>query len=140
VQVCSFVLLLTLSFFAAGCDDSPTSPNNARFSQIDLRIGSGAEATTGRVITVNYTGWLFDALEPSQKGAQFDSSAGSTPFIFTLGAGQVIAGWDQGLQGMKVGGVRRLVIPSSLGYGSARNGPIPPYATMLFEIELLEVQ
>ena len=65
---------------------------------------------------------------------------GSTPFLFTLGAGQVIAGWDQGLQGMKVGGVRRLVIPPSLGYGSVRSGPIPPYATMVFEIELLEVQ
>ena len=140
MRACSFVLLLTLSFFAAGCDDSPTSPNNARYSQQDLLLGSGADATLGRVLSVHYTGWLFDVTRPDQKGAQFDSSVGSTPFLFTLGAGQVIAGWDQGLQGMKVGGVRRLVIPPSLGYGSVRSGPIPPYATMVFEIELLEVQ
>jgi FKBP-type peptidyl-prolyl cis-trans isomerase FkpA len=136
----SFLVLVALSFAAAGCDDSPTSPNNQPFSQTELRIGTGADATTGRVLTVHYTGWLFDALKPGQKGAQFDSSVGSEPFVFQLGAGFVIAGWDQGLQGMKVGGVRRLVVPSSLGYGSLRSGPIPPYATMLFEIELLEVQ
>jgi FKBP-type peptidyl-prolyl cis-trans isomerase FkpA len=110
------------------------------FSQTDLRVGSGADAAAGRILTVHYTGWLFDATEPGQKGAQFDSSVGSEPFTFALGAGQVIAGWDQGLPGMKVGGIRRLVVPPSLGYGSVRSGPIPPYATMLFEVELLEVQ
>jgi FKBP-type peptidyl-prolyl cis-trans isomerase len=70
---------------------------------------------------------------------QFDSSVGQTPFTFTLGAGQVIAGWEQGVQGMKVGGVRRLVVPPSLAYGQSRYGPIPPNATLVFEIELLEV-
>jgi FKBP-type peptidyl-prolyl cis-trans isomerase FkpA len=135
-----FVALAVLSLSAAGCDDSPTSPNNAPFSQTDLRLGTGSDAVTGRVLTVHYTGWLFNASAPDQRGAQFDSSAGETPLVFTLGAGQVITGWDQGLQGMKVGGVRRLVIPPSLGYGEFRNGPIPPNATLLFEVELLNVE
>ena len=77
---------------------------------------------------------------PEKKGPVFDSSVGGTPFSFTLGASQVIAGWDQGLQGMRIGGVRRLVIPPSLAYGTFRNGPIPPNATLVFEIELLDVQ
>jgi FKBP-type peptidyl-prolyl cis-trans isomerase FkpA len=125
----------------AGCNDSPTAPsNNATFAQTDLVVGAGADAVSGRLLAVHYTGWLYNAEEPAQKGAQFDSSAGREPLVFTLGAGQVIAGWDMGIPGMKVGGVRRLVIPPSLGYGSIRNGPIPPNASMVFEIELLEVQ
>lgn len=137
----TLVALVVLSVIAAGCDDSPTSPsNNAPFSQTDLRLGTGADAVAGRLLTVHYTGWYYNASQPDQKGVQFDSSAGQTPFSFTLGAGQVISGWDRGVAGMKVGGVRRLVVPPSLGYGSARNGPIPPNATLLFEIELLEVQ
>ncbi|MDQ3069693.1 MAG: FKBP-type peptidyl-prolyl cis-trans isomerase [Acidobacteriota bacterium] len=124
----------------AGCNDSPTSPNNnAAFSQTDLRLGTGADAVAGKTIKVNYTGWLYNSAQPDQKGTQFDSSAGLAPLTFVLGGGQVIAGWDQGLEGMKVGGIRRLVIPPSLGYGSRRNGPIPPNATLVFEIELLEV-
>jgi FKBP-type peptidyl-prolyl cis-trans isomerase FkpA len=133
--------MVGLSAFAAGCTDSPTAPsNNAPFSQTDLRVGSGANAASGGVLTVQYTGWLYDASATDQKGAQFDSSAGRTALTFTLGVGQVIAGWDQGLVGMKVGGLRRLVIPPSLGYGAVRNGPIPPNATLLFEVELIEVQ
>jgi len=89
---------------------------------------------------VHYTGWLFDESRPDQKGTQFDSSRGGDPFIFALGFSQVIAGWDEGLVGMQVGGIRRLVIPPSLGYGSVRNGPIPPHATLVFEIELLALQ
>ena len=130
---------LVVAFFVAGCGDSPTSPNNADFSQSDLRVGTGADAVTGRVVTVNYTGWFYNASAPEGKGVQFDSSAGQTPFTFTLGAGQVIQGWEQGVQGMKVGGVRRLVIPPSLAYGQSRYGPIPPNATLVFEIELVEV-
>lgn len=126
---------------AAACDDSPTSPSSPPpFSQTEIRAGTGDEATSGKVVTVNYTGWLYDESRPEQKGAQFDTSTEREPFSFTLGIGQVIAGWDQGVPGMKVGGVRRLVIPPSLGYGNFRNGPIPPNAALVFEIELLGVR
>ena len=92
------------------------------------------------MVTVNYTGWLYDESRPDQKGAQFDTSIGRDVFSFTLGIGQVIAGWDQGVPGMRVEGVRRLVIPPSLAYGNFRNGPIPPNAALVFEIEMLGVR
>jgi FKBP-type peptidyl-prolyl cis-trans isomerase FkpA len=130
---------LALAMLVAGCGDSPTSPNNADFSQADLRAGTGADAALGRVLTVHYTGWYYNASAPERKGVQFDSSAAQTPLSFTLGAGQVIRGWEQGVLGMKAGGVRRLIIPPSLAYGQSRFGPIPPNATLVFEIELLEV-
>src|SRR5688572_12559063 len=136
------VAAVAFSALAAGCTETPISPaNNAAFSQRDLRIGTGAEAASGKRLTVNYTGWLFNASEPDQKGGKFDSSLdeGRTPFSFTLGAGEVISGWDQGLVGMKVGGIRRLVVPPTLAYGGGRNGPIPPNATLVFEIELIEI-
>jgi FKBP-type peptidyl-prolyl cis-trans isomerase FkpA len=133
-----------LALAAAGCGgEGATAPSptvNVPFAQSDLRVGTGADATNGRVLTVNYTGWLYDASKGDQKGAQFDSSIGRSPFAFTLGAGQVIRGWDQGVSGMKVGGLRRLVIPPSLGYGSVANGPIPANSTLVFEVELLGVQ
>jgi FKBP-type peptidyl-prolyl cis-trans isomerase len=132
------VALLALSAVTAACSDSPTSPSTP-FSLTELRLGSGAEASAGHVVTVHYTGWLFDASKPDQKGLQFTSSISATPFTFTLGAGQVIQGWDQGLVGMKVGGLRRLVIPPSLGYGAGRTEAIPPNATLVFEVELLEI-
>jgi FKBP-type peptidyl-prolyl cis-trans isomerase FkpA len=94
----------------------------------------------GSGLTVNYTGWLYDASKPDAKGVKFDSSAGREAFLFTLGIGGVIAGWDEGLVGMKAGGVRRLIIPPSLAYGGSRNGPIPPFATLVFDIELVSVQ
>ena len=130
-----------LSVAACG-NDTPAAPSaaNPGFSQTDVRIGSGVEAAAGKALTVNYTGWLYDPAKSDQKGLQFETSVGSTPFTFTLGVGQVIPGWDQGLSGMKVGGLRRLVIPSSLAYGGIRNGPIPPYAPLVFEIELLDVK
>lgn len=135
------LILLCVVLAAPGCSDSPTAPSNfAAFSQTDLRVGTGGDAVVGRLLTVHYTGWFYGESRPDNKGPVFDSSAGGDPFTFTLGAGQVIAGWDQGTQGMKVGGLRRLVVPPSLAYGSFRNGPIPPNATLLFEIELLEVQ
>lgn len=137
---CALIGLVTLSVLIGGCADSATSPSSAPFSQTDLRAGAGAEAVSGATVTVNYTGWLYDASRPDQKGLQFDSSAGTTPFSFTLGSGRVIAGWDRGVAGMKVGGVRRLVVPPSLGYGGTRNGLIPPNATLVFDIELLSVQ
>ena len=111
------------------------------YSQTDLRVGTGADATSGKRLTVNYTGWLYSAGAADNKGAQFDSSIGRAPFAFTLGAGQVIRGWDQGVAGMKVGGQRRLVLPPDLAYGAAgAGGAIPPNATLIFDIELLGVQ
>jgi FKBP-type peptidyl-prolyl cis-trans isomerase FkpA len=108
---------------------------------VDLRVGTGTEAVAGNLLTVNYTGWLYDPTKADLKGLQFDTSANSTtPFTFPLGVQQVIQGWDQGIVGMKVGGVRKLVIPSSLAYGGVRNHSIPPYATLVFEIELVDVQ
>jgi len=136
-----FIPILVLAAGVAGCSDSPTAPSNyAPFSQTDLTLGTGGDAISGRLLTVHYTGWFYGESRPDKKGPVFDSSAGGDPFSFTLGAGQVIAGWDQGLLGMRVGGVRRLIIPPSLAYGSFRNGPIPPNATLVFEVELLEVQ
>jgi FKBP-type peptidyl-prolyl cis-trans isomerase FkpA len=135
-----FVALVVLSAPIAGCGASTTAPSSAPFSQTDLRVGTGADAVNGSLLTVNYTGWLYDAPQPDQKGTQFDSSVGRAPITFTLGGGQVIIGWEQGLPGMKVGGLRRLVIPPSLGYGASRYGIIPPNATLVFEIELLDVQ
>ena len=132
---------LTALSGVAACDDAPTAPTHyAAFSQIDLSIGTGAEAATGHILTVHYTGWLYNVEESDQKGAQFDSSRGNEPFEFLLGGGQVISGWDQGIAGMRVGGSRRLVIPPSLAYGDTRNGPIPPNATLVFDIELLAVE
>jgi FKBP-type peptidyl-prolyl cis-trans isomerase FkpA len=140
-SVRSWLPVLLLAAGAAACSDSPTGPSNfAPFSQTDLTVGTGGDAVSGRLLTVTYTGWFYGESRPDKKGPVFDTSAGGEPFEFTLGAGQVIAGWDVGLQGMRVGGVRRLVVPPSLAYGTFRNGPIPPNATLVFEVELLEVQ
>jgi FKBP-type peptidyl-prolyl cis-trans isomerase FkpA len=141
IDVVVLVFLVMGGIGTAGCSDSPTAPaNNAPYSQTDLVAGTGTDAQAGRTLSVHYTGWLFNEDAPSQRGAQFDSSLRGEPFAFTLGVGEVIAGWDQGLTGMRVGGIRRLIIPPSLGYGVARSGPIPPNATLLFEVELLDVQ
>jgi FKBP-type peptidyl-prolyl cis-trans isomerase FkpA len=101
----------------------------------ELTAGTGAEATTGKTVDVHYTGWLED-------GSKFDSSVDrGKPFSFKLGAGQVIKGWDKGVQGMKVGGKRKLTIPATLGYGErGAGGVIPPGATLIFEVELLGVR
>jgi FKBP-type peptidyl-prolyl cis-trans isomerase FkpA len=134
------LVCLMLLCAACGGSDSPTAPTvNVPFSQTDLVVGTGATATTGRIVTVNYTGWLYDESRPEQKGSQFDTSIGRGPYSFPLGVGQVIRGWDQGVPGMQVGGKRRLVIPPDLAYGSSGNGPIPPNATLIFEVELLAV-
>jgi FKBP-type peptidyl-prolyl cis-trans isomerase FkpA len=124
----------------AGCGGTSTGPSStAPFSQVDLRVGTGAEAASGNSLTVNYTGWLYDPTRADLKGLQFDTSLGKDPFTFSLGSSQVIQGWDRGLVGMKVGGIRKLVIPPSLGYGGTRNNSIPPYATLVFEVELLDI-
>ena len=125
---------------AAACAETPTGPSSgAPYSQVDLRLGTGTEAVTGKNVVVNYTGWLYDPSKTDGKGLQFDSSVGATPLPFTVGSGQVIEGFDRGVTGMRVGGARRIVIPPSLGYGAARNNSIPPYSTLVFEVELVEI-
>jgi FKBP-type peptidyl-prolyl cis-trans isomerase FkpA len=137
----SVLTILLAALCVASCSNSPTTPSSsAPYSQVDLLVGTGTEAATGKTLTVNYTGWLYDPTKPDTKGLQFDSSIGREAFVFMLGTQSVITGWDKGLVGMKIGGIRRLVIPPSLGYGNVRNNSIPPYATLVFEIELLDVQ
>jgi FKBP-type peptidyl-prolyl cis-trans isomerase FkpA len=131
------VVALTL---AAGCSDSPTAPSTEVYSQTDVRVGTGLEAASTSQVTVNYTGWFYDASKADKKGLQFDTSYGRTPFIVQLGQGGVIAGWEQGIPGMREGGQRRLVIPPSLGYGPNRYGLIPPNATLVFDIDLIAVK
>jgi FKBP-type peptidyl-prolyl cis-trans isomerase FkpA len=141
-------LFCALTFVACGSDSdsSPTSPSpttpRGEYSQADLVVGTGTEATNGRRVTVNYTGWLYNPSGTDSKGAQFDTSlqAGRTPLSWTLGSNEVITGFSRGTQGMRVGGRRRVVIPPELAYGATGNGPIGPNATHVFEIELLSVQ
>jgi FKBP-type peptidyl-prolyl cis-trans isomerase FkpA len=112
------------------------------FSQTDLTTGQGTRAARTARITVNYTGWVYDPNKPDHKGSQFDTSIGRGPFSFTLGAGEVIPGWDQGFNDMRVGGKRRLIIPTEMGYGAqgTPDGSIPPNAPLVFEMELLDVK
>jgi FKBP-type peptidyl-prolyl cis-trans isomerase FkpA len=137
---CFLCGVLLLSAAGCGSSNSPSAPSStqprAEFTQTDLRVGTGTAASNGRAVNTSYTGWLFDPTRPEQKGTQFDSGT----YPFTLGAGAVIRGWDLGVVGMRVGGLRRLTIPPELAYGSARQGSIPPNASLVFDIELLSVQ
>ena len=118
-----------------------TGSESMPMTKTDLVVGKGAEIKTGQNALVHYTGWLYDAAAPENKGKQFDSSVGGEPFDFPLGGGAVIAGWDQGVVGMKVGGKRRLVIPPDMAYGNrGAGGVIPPGATLVFDVELVEIQ
>jgi FKBP-type peptidyl-prolyl cis-trans isomerase FkpA len=133
---------------SVACGSSSTSPSSSPDSGItslqttDVIVGTGTQASTGRQLTVNYTGWVYSTTAPDHHGTQFDSSLspGKSPFAFTLGVGQVIAGWDQGMNGMRVGGRRTLIIPPSLGYGNQAVGSIPPNSTLIFDVELLDVR
>ncbi len=126
--------LLTLPAFAQ-------IPQPRSLQVIDLRIGFGDIAASGKTLLVHYTGWLFDPAAPGGKGGQFASSHESgQPLSFKLGVGQVIAGWDQGLPGMKVGGLRELVIPPELAYDGRGAGPIPANSTLVFDVELIAVR
>jgi FKBP-type peptidyl-prolyl cis-trans isomerase FkpA len=116
---------------------TPKTPGKKTASGVeywDMKTGAGAEATTGKLVTVHYTGWL-------TTGKKFDSSVGGEPFQFRLGQGDVIKGWDEGVAGMKIGGKRKLKIPPAAGYGArGAGGVIPPNATLIFDVELLKVQ
>ena len=128
------VFALTLTSYANAASETLT--------KIDVRIGKGEDAVAGKTVNVHYTGWLFDKTAPNNKGEKFDSSRDRPGhFTFPLGAGRVIKGWDEGVQGMKVGGQRTLIIPSSMGYGSrGAGGVIPPNATLIFDVELMGVR
>lgn len=140
----TLTLLLVATFLVAACgsDDNPTAPTDPSvgltlpFSATDLTVGTGTEATLGRTVTVQYTGWLYHPSAAQNRGPQFDTGSIS----FALGT-TVIQGWTQGIQGMRVGGSRRLVIPPALAYGSTGRPPvIPGNSTLLFEVTLTNVQ
>jgi FKBP-type peptidyl-prolyl cis-trans isomerase len=133
------VLLLVLGAPTATPAIAQQTSQQGQLRIIDVKRGTGAVAKAGQSVTVHYTGWLY---ENGVKGKKFDSSVDrGTPFSFVLGAGQVIPGWDQGVAGMKVGGKRTLIIPPELGYGAGGtpDGTIPPNATLMFDVELLQV-
>lgn len=138
--------VLSWCAWQAGAEEPPpltvqSSEPNEPLVITDLVVGVGDEALPGMVCVVHYTGWLYDEKAKGQRGRQFDSSRDRRqPFAFPLGGGHVIRGWDQGVVGMRVGGLRRLIIPPSLGYGSRDMGAIPPKSTLLFEVELLAVE
>jgi FKBP-type peptidyl-prolyl cis-trans isomerase len=144
-------LLLTTSAPAVAQSPGTPSTNQGQskldampkdLQKIDTKQGNGAEAVSGKPVIVHYTGWLYDESKPDKKGTKFDSSRDrQVPFGFFLGAGKVIKGWDDGVVGMKVGGQRTLIIPPSLGYGErGAGGVIPPNATLIFDVELIEVK
>jgi FKBP-type peptidyl-prolyl cis-trans isomerase len=117
-----------------GIDMAAMTRSQSGLAYQDLAVGDGSEAVAGSTVTVHYTGWLPD-------GTMFDSSREGRPFSFALGGGQVIAGWDEGVAGMRVGGKRKLVLPPGLAYGRFGSPPvIPPNATLVFEVELLAVE
>ena len=135
---------MTLTLAITGCKRADTPASSAApavaFQKIDMVAGTGKEAVAGTTPVVHYTGWIHAPEASSQRGAQFDTSKGNSPFSFQLGASQVIKGWDEGVAGMKVGGKRTLIVPASMGYGDAGAGPIPPGANLIFEVELLDVR
>lgn len=139
-------LLLSAGIFstAACAEQAPAKTGKTNITELiktDVKVGEGAQATARKNISVHYTGWLYDEAAPDHHGKKFDSSRDrNQPLNFLLGAGYVIKGWDQGIEGMKVGGQRTLTIPAHLGYGARGAGNIiPPNATLLFDVELLAV-
>ena len=146
LAMCALCLLVA----ACGKQESPqpapaaataAAPPPTELQKVDVMKGTGEGISLGQVAVVHYTGWLFDPSAPEQKGGKFDSSRDrGEPFKFAIGAGQVIRGWDEGVQGMQPGGQRRLVIPPDLAYGEPGKGPIPPNATLLFDVELLAIE
>lgn len=132
---------VSLGGCGAGADGAPASQatNPPALTRTDTVVGGGAEAASGKTVKVHYTGWLYSAGAAGYKGAQFDTSIGKpAPYSFKLGAGAVIPGFEQGILGMKVGGKRTILIPSSLGYGASGYGNIPPNTGLVFDVELIE--
>ena len=151
VNVSAF--LAALAFFSLATHAQQPAPSGPKeiskmdatistLKKIDVKQGTGTEAVAGKPVVVHYTGWLYDPAQPEGKGRKFDSSVDRRePFSFPLGGGRVIRGWDEGVAGMKVGGKRTLIIPPDMGYGArGAGGVIPPNATLLFDVELLEVR
>lgn len=131
--------------FAEAVKQEKSTMTDAKITELiktDTKVGAGKEAVNNKLVIVHYTGWLYDPKAPKNRGTKFDSSVDrGQPFDFMLGAGQVIKGWDQGVAGMKVGGHRTLIIPSEMGYGArGAGGAIPPNATLMFDVELLDVK
>ena len=126
--------VIIVMILIAGCSKDKEAMNGELIIE-DLKVGEGSEVVKYNIVTVNYTGWLTD-------GTKFDSSLnpGRSPFRFTVGGGQVIKGWDEGLIGMKAGGKRKLTIPPSMGYGNQDMGVIPSNSTLIFEIDLLIIE
>jgi FKBP-type peptidyl-prolyl cis-trans isomerase len=146
IKLLPLALLLTAGIFSStACSDraAPKMETGSMTELIktDIKQGNGALATAGHNVTVHYTGWLYDEGAPDNHGKKFDSSRDrNEPFVFPLGGGRVIKGWDQGVEGMKIGGQRTLIIPASMGYGArGAGGVIPPNATLVFDVELLDV-
>lgn len=141
-------IIFCAALTACHADNQPANKEKAMQQNVtqlitkDTVIGTGREAEAGFNISVHYTGWLYDPSKADGKGAKFDSSVERRePFVFFLGGGQVIQGWDQGFAGMKVGGKRTLIIPPDLGYGAyGAGGVIPPNATLIFDVELLAIK
>ncbi len=138
------LLCLLPLLLVAACSSQHAAPaaDIPAMQSIDTVVGTGPVAKAGDTVEVNYTGWLYDPKAPDHHGKKFDASQdhGST-FVFPLGAGQVIKGWDQGVAGMHVGGKRTLLLPSSMGYGSrGAGGVIPPNAALVFDVELVSIK
>jgi FKBP-type peptidyl-prolyl cis-trans isomerase FkpA len=141
--MCSLIFAIASPLIHAADKPASTVPANpTTLIKKDTKVGTGKEAVAGKEVSVNYTGWLYNASAPDLHGTKFDSSIGRGPFTFPLGAGMVIKGWDQGVAGMKVGGKRTLIIPADMAYGSrgAGGGLIPPNAPLIFDVELLDVK
>lgn len=145
----SLALLLSAGLIATACAEQAATPaakmaknNLTELIRTDNKPGTGAQAVAGQYVSVHYTGWLYDDAAAGHKGRKFDSSRDrGEPFRFPLGAGHVIRGWDVGVEGMKVGGQRTLIIPSNMGYGAqGAGGVIPPNATLVFDVELLGIR
>jgi len=129
--------LIALAIIGASAGVSVEARTLAGGTQVeDVVVGKGQEAAAGRSVTVHYTGWLY---RDGKRSTKFDSSVGSEPFTFFLGAGEVIKGWDDGVVGMKVGGKRTLILPPATGYGSEGDETIPPNSWLIFDIQLLKV-
>lgn len=143
-------LLVSSGITLAQAPETGAAPSQSKMGarimqlqKIDTVVGTGAEAIAGKIAVVHYTGWLYDPASSDKKGRRFDSSLDRrAPFSFPIGGGRVIRGWDEGVVGMHVGGRRTLVIPPEMAYGSrgAGGGVVPPDATLLFEVELLDVK